>query len=442
METEKLLTILRNGSDAWNRWRTDNPLQYPDFRGASLHEINLDGANLSNANMSGANLYKASLGGADLGGTNLSGANLCNSNLREANLKEANLSEANLYEATLGKSNLSGANLSGADLRKSDLSMVESWGAGLSGANLGNAVLIGAKLSWADLRGADLSGANLSRAKISWANLGGTDFCGANLSRTNLSGSNLRQANLREADFSEANLTGVNLDGSNLSHTVLVQSNLKNAKLNNCRIYGISAWDIKSNKSTQQQDLIITPDGRPEITVDNLEIAQFVYLLVHNEKIRSVVDTIGQKVVLVTGYFGEKRKTVLDAVRNKLRKLGFVPMSFDFESATQKDFTETVKVLSGMSRFIIADITSQKSSLLKLPADVPDNMIPLVPIYDRNEEPSPMFRDFKNSSERVLEVVEYDSAAGLIKALEDAVVKPALKKAEQMELKKAEAMAC
>jgi len=30
--------------------------------------------------------------------------------------------------------------------------------------------------------------------------------------------------------------------------------------------------------------LIITEQGEPEITVDNIEVAQFVHLLLHNEK--------------------------------------------------------------------------------------------------------------------------------------------------------------
>jgi hypothetical protein len=35
--------------------------------------------------------------------------------------------------------------------------------------------------------------------------------------------------------------------------------------------------------------LVITPKDEPEITVDNIEIAQFVYLLLHNQKIRDVI---------------------------------------------------------------------------------------------------------------------------------------------------------
>jgi hypothetical protein len=30
------------------------------------------------------------------------------------------------------------------------------------------------------------------------------------------------------------------------------------------------------------------------VTVDNIEVAQFVYLLLHNEKIRDVIDTVGR----------------------------------------------------------------------------------------------------------------------------------------------------
>lgn len=213
-----------------------------------------------------------------------------------------------------------------------------------------------------------------------------------------------------------------------------------NAKVTNCRIYGISAWDVYFNENTEQQDLIITPDFQSQITVDNLEVAQFIYLLLHNEKIRNVLDTIGKKGVLILGRFLKERKVVLDAIRKKLRELGFVPMLFDFERPTQRDFTETIKTLAGLSRFIIADITNPKSSPLELQATVPDYMIPFVPICDENEEPFSMFRDLQNKYPWVLDVLEYDSSDNLIEVMEDAVVKPALKKAEQLELKKAEAI--
>jgi hypothetical protein len=100
--------------------------------------------------------------------------------------------------------------------------------------------------------------------------------------------------------------------------------------------------------------------------VDNLEVAQFIYLLLNNEKIRDVINTIGKKGVLILGRFTEERKPVLDAIRDRLRELDFVPMLFDFERPTQRDFTETIKTLAGLSRFIIADITNPRSSPLEL----------------------------------------------------------------------------
>ena len=100
--------------------------------------------------------------------------------------------------------------------------------------------------------------------------------------------------------------------------------------------------------------------GKPEITVDNLEVAQFIYLLLHNDKIRDVIDTLTSKVVLILGRFGE-RKPVLDAIKEELRKRDYLPILFDFEGPKSRDLTETVSTLAHMARFVIADITDAKS---------------------------------------------------------------------------------
>jgi hypothetical protein len=128
--------------------------------------------------------------------------------------------------------------------------------------------------------------------------------------------------------------------------------------------------------------------------VDDLKVAQFIYLLLRNEKIRDVIDTIGEKGVLILGRFTEERKAVLDAIRDRLRELGFVPMMFDFERATQRDFTETIKTLAGLSRFIVADITNPKSSPLELQAPMPDYMIPF-PSFTRIRSHSRCFVTYR-----------------------------------------------
>src|SRR5713101_2285445 len=165
-------------------------------------------------------------------------------------------------------------------------------------------------LSEVDLRQADLSGANLSGADL-W----GADLSEADLSGADLSGADLSEADLRDADMSNANLSNAVLIGANL-----IRSNLSNATLTYCRIYGISAWDVQLEGATQS-DLIITPYSEPTISVDNLKVAQFIYLLLNNQEIRDVIDTIGQKGVLILGRFSQERKLVLDALREKLRTL-------------------------------------------------------------------------------------------------------------------------
>jgi uncharacterized protein YjbI with pentapeptide repeats len=116
----------------------------------------------------------------------------------------------------------------------------------------------------------DLSGANLARVFLPKANLIGALMIEADLRRAYLPGANLTGANLYEADLSEPNLTR-----ANLNNTHLVGVNLEMAKLNDCHVYGISAWDLRL-QGTEQANLIITPEGQPVITVDNLKLAQFI----------------------------------------------------------------------------------------------------------------------------------------------------------------------
>ena len=55
---------------------------------------------------------------------------------------------------------------------------------------------------------------------------------------------------------------------------------------------------------TKQQNLVITPEDEPAITVDNIEVAQFIYLLLNNQNIKNAVDAITSKAVLILGRFG------------------------------------------------------------------------------------------------------------------------------------------
>jgi hypothetical protein len=139
-------------------------------------------------------------------------------------------------------------------------------------------------------------------------------------------------------------------------------------------------------------------------------VAQFVYLLLHNEKIRDVIDTIGKKGVLLLGRFTEGRMVVLERLREKLRDLGYVPMVFNFDKPETKDFSETVRLLASLSKF---DITNPRSAPLELQATVPDYMVPFAPILQQGKDPFSMFKDLQNKYDWVLQpVVGYPSSTG------------------------------
>jgi uncharacterized protein YjbI with pentapeptide repeats len=421
------------------RWR---------LRGAVFAEANLTGADFSGFGLNDiiaahgdlpntpADLVDTDFSNADLTDANFNGTNLWGSKFRNAILKWTSFSGATLRDADLSGTILNNTDFRDADLKKADLS-----GADLSGVDLS-----GADLVEANLKGANLSGSCLDEANMLWANLSQTNLTRASLWRAklceaNLSGADLTGANLSEADLRKADLSNTILANTNLEFSILVDADLRGASLSDCRIYGVSAWRVKLDGVSDQSNLRITTWDEPTITIDSLEVAQFIDLLLHNEKIRDVIDTISAKGVLILGRFTPERKLVLDAIRKKLREFNFVPIVFDFEKPTQRDFTETIKTLVGMSRFVIVDITNPRSSPLELQATVPDYMIPFVPIIHEDEEPFSMFQDISNKySEWVLPILQYGSPGSLIEVMENAVIRPALQRADQLAFKKAQAI--
>jgi uncharacterized protein YjbI with pentapeptide repeats len=387
------LALIRQGVEVWNAWRDKTPPVFP----------------LSNESGGGWNVRVRRWHARKIEPADLSAADLSREHLYEANLTEADLSGANLHDARLFQADLRAAILTGADLGNAHLHK----------ANLSRAKLTGADLSWADLSGANLSGANLSRANLSGANLSGANLYGADLSGANLTGAHLAGANL-----TEANLAGTNLNGANLSRAQLVETNLTDAVLTGCRVYGASAWDVKLSKDTKQQGLIITDDKEPDVTTDDLEVAQFIYLMLHNEKLQRVIDTITSKVVLILGRFSPERKIVLDALRDELRNRNYAPVVFDFEKPRSGTTINTVTLLARMALFVIADISDAKSVLMELLAIVPTSpRLPVQPIIVAGQELPGMFDTFE-AYPWFLKVHPYESPAQLLVDLKDRVIGP------------------
>jgi hypothetical protein len=267
--------------------------------------------------------------------------------------------------------------LSGAHLRTVRLSGADLAGANLELTYLGDADLSGADLSRANLSQAYLRSARLPGVMLEHARVVETELSGADLSGGRLAGANLHAARLRGADLTDTDLQGATLSRADLRQAIAVGTNFRDADLSCSSVYGISAWNVDLRGATQH-DLVITPDDENTITTDNLAIAQFLYLLLHNERIREVIETVGKKAVLILGRFSAERMPVLNAIRDALRQQNLVPVLFDFEGPRNRDLTETISALAHLSRAIIADLTDARSVPQELTAIVPS--LPSVPI--------------------------------------------------------------
>jgi hypothetical protein len=180
-------------------------------------------------------------------------------------------------------------------------------------------------------------------------------------------------------------------------------------------------------------NLILIADGRqPTITLDNLEVAQFIYLLLNNQKIREVIDTITSKAVLILGRFTPERKDVLDALREALRTRGYLPILFDFDKPESRDITETISTLAHLARFVIADITDAKSIPRELMLIVPNlPSVPVQPLILNSQGEYGMFEHFTRYP-WVLPIYRYMDEANLLQSLQEKIIAPAEQKAKEL----------
>jgi len=425
------LDILRLGVAEWNGWRRKNPDIRPDLRKADFHEATLFGTDvdpyLSHIDFHNTILFEADLGRANLTRANFHDADLRATNLSNSNLQEANLNRALLMDADLRSANLNDANLMEANLRKANLTAADMRDAELSGATLVRAVLDGADLTRATLRRTFLRGASLVRTNFSKAHMSDVDLGSTNLSQANLSDAHLRGAFVQDADMS-----GAILAGANLMYSRFVETNLQQADLTDCSIYGISAWNLNLD-SANQYNLVITRPDEPTITVDNIEVGQFIYMLLNNSKIRDVINTITSKAVLILGRFTPERRKVLDALRNELRRYNYLPILFDFKTPSNRNLTETISTLAHIARFVIADITDAKSIPQELQRIVPGlPSLPVQPILLSSEYEYGMFRDLA-AYPWFLPLYRYTGVEDLLASLDSKVIGPASGMAGEIE---------
>jgi hypothetical protein len=299
----------------------------------------------------------------------------------------------------------------------------------------------------ASLRGEDLCNFNFCNANLINADLTDATLIGANFHEANLGGAQLNGtvklmgANFCRTDLYETELIGANLAGANLQGTQLARTNFRGADLTGCTIYGLSAWNLKLDDDTKQNDLRIyypiEQDNKQwdegTFVVSDLQVAQFIFLLLDNKRFNNFFNEMTSRAVVIMGRFSpESRKEIIDGLRQELRRCKYLPIVFDFPRGEDRDFTETIKTLVGLCKFAIVDLTSPRSSPLELEATVKDYQVPFFPIIQKGEKPFSMFADFRKYNWMLWPPFEYRSRDDLIAGTESIIIKRALKAHEEI----------
>ena len=418
MPNEGHLQILIQGMEVWNTWRREQPDIEPDLTGVNLSDAYLSAVDFSCVDLSGADIADAWFSDAVFKGANLSKAEARQANFMNANLSGAILRDATLASAFMPKVMFSKADLSGANLNRANLEDADFSGATMRGTLLREATLFRARLCEADLR----------EAQFSDANLNGVDFRGTSLEGGFFPG----------ADLSGANLIGVALRGAALWRTMLIGTRLAGADLTGAEVYGCAAWDIESDAGTVQNNLVITEAFTPKITADGLEVAQFLYLILNNKTLKSILDTVTSKVVLILGRFSKERKKVLDALREELRRHDYVPVIFDFDKPVDKSIADTVTTLARLARFVIADVTDPSWVTVEAQLIVRESRS--IPFRLIKQESAPMpspINDLRADAPQLIKPFNYRSLDHAVTSVK-AILEPAEEMAEKIRRKRKE----
>ncbi len=279
-----------------------------------------------------------------------------------------------------------------------------------------------ANLVKVDLYGASLRDADLHDANLHMAHLYRTDFCDANL----------QGAKLRGADLVKARLINAKLQNTDLRWVKMGDANLRGADLTESAVYAISAWDVILDHTTQL-NLSITRDRTTTVTVDSLEVAQFIHMLLNYKQIRNVLNTVMDKGVLILGRFKDGGIDLLQAIADQLRQHGdYLPMIFDFDIPDTSDYTETVMTLASLSKFVIVEL-SGASVPQELQATVPHFQIPFVPIIEAQHEIHATFVDFFKRYDWVLRPIRFSNRDDLFARFPEEIIQRALDKINMLQ---------
>ena len=279
IDHDTLELLSKSSAASWNNWRKSNEFSPLD---------------LSNANLSNRFLNEF----------DFSYCNLINTSFKNSELKKAAFKNSDISYAEFSESNLSDAYfLDTLSLR----------------TQFNYSLFRNTKFQNFDAISADFTGSKLHNVSIDSSKI---DFCifeAAIFENTTISKTSLMVSSFYKTDLSYSKFLDCRFKGS-----LFIKTNVEQSTFENCNIFGISCWKI-SGTPRLTKNLNISDYKEPPITLDNLENAQFLYLLLSNSRIPSVIDSLTTKIVLILGRFSDQQNSILDLIRYKIAGIWIYP---------------------------------------------------------------------------------------------------------------------
>lgn len=421
MQQQEILEIINCGFEEWNHFIEKTNSTSVDLSSMNLSCRDLRNYNFSNCILTFTNFNKSHLGNTNFNGVkanyaNFKNAYFNNSQFEHSDLRDSNFKATIIKNSSFNNSLCNRADFSGSKFQKTSLIQANIRESQFCDSTLDNVNLTKAHFERSFFRKAKFRNSELSYVKLNDSKILFSEIFNCNFKTSMLYNSIFEDCKFEECNLSNTLFTSGKIINSTVSDTDLTKVDFRNTQLTadtfiNCdlsksKIFGVSTWKL-SLINTIQEDLRISDVGEPKITIDNIEVAQFIYLLLNNEKLRNVISTITSKVVLILGRFTSDRMQVLNLLREELRHRNHLPVLFDFDRSLSRDITETITTLALLSKFIIADITDPKSIPQELSQIVPHmTSLPVQPIILCGHEEYGMFEHFQRYP-WVLDIIEY-----------------------------------
>jgi hypothetical protein len=137
-------------------------------------------------------------------------------------------------------------------------------------------------------------------------------------------------------------------------------------------------------EETLQTDLLLSDTDvlrlkvEPRLTVDHLEVAQFIHFFLRSPSIGRLVERLNSRFVLILGQFDGERAPVLEAIKEAVRQRTYSLVFLAVEPVQKPTFTPILSRLTRLARFILVDITNAQAILPELQRMVAD--LPSVPV--------------------------------------------------------------